>query len=719
MSFLHPWMLLGLLGVALPIVLHLLNRRRAVRVAFAPMRFLLESQKRREKALRLKRWLLLAFRVLLVLLLPLAMAQPLVRCGGEDAHGVGADARLPASIVFVVEDSPPMSARGERVDVWAQVTEQIDRRTRQMRAWDRAALVVASHEPRVPLREPIGDRVALLQALRGVAPTFGAVDLPAALREARALHEEAALSTRVTVVLVSGDERPWRSLLAQDEGSLAGLGQIEIQPLAREALHNVSVGALRVEPAAEGVPGTLAIRAPLTSLHYPEGVEVDVALFVAEEQVALRRVRVADGAPAEAEFMHLLEEEGTRAMRVEVQGVAQSWRADDLRHGVLQRGGALRVLLVNGDLRAAQVNDELFFLERAMDALRAGGVDLSLRVVTPDALTRERLELFDVALLANVGELPAGVVEGLAAWVEGGGGLWITAGDQIRADAQTRAIDPLLPRPVRSVRRLTRPSDPDASVRATRPANVDREHPVFRLMDPRSSWEQVEVYEYLLLEPLSAESRARAVASYADGGPALIDEPRGQGRILLWTSSVDADWTDLPFRPAYLPWIHHTLDYLGRRLGRSSAGGVVGQRQRFALDALGVEGALEVTTPRGERLVLSAEEGSAAVSFVPREGGVYRVASLAAGGSTPMPALDFAVNGPVVDPLWVPLDDEAMETLRRWSGGRVAEGAGAGVHERNAWPLLLFLLLVVFYGETLLAMRRRLWEGLFARRGRS
>src|SRR5687768_16093354 len=59
---------------AVPVIIHLLNRKRYVVVNWAAMRFLLAAQKKNVRRLKLEQWLLLATRCLALLLIALAMA---------------------------------------------------------------------------------------------------------------------------------------------------------------------------------------------------------------------------------------------------------------------------------------------------------------------------------------------------------------------------------------------------------------------------------------------------------------------------------------------------------------------------------------------------------------------------------------------------------------------------------------------------------------------
>ncbi|GAG43096.1 unnamed protein product, partial [marine sediment metagenome] len=76
MTFLNLAMLTGLVAVAIPIIIHLLNRQRATIVDWGAMRFLLESLTHRSRRILIEEIILMALRCLVVALLVLAMARP-------------------------------------------------------------------------------------------------------------------------------------------------------------------------------------------------------------------------------------------------------------------------------------------------------------------------------------------------------------------------------------------------------------------------------------------------------------------------------------------------------------------------------------------------------------------------------------------------------------------------------------------------------------------
>ena len=61
----------------------------------------------------------------------------------------------------------------------------------------------------------------------------------------------------------------------------------------------------------------------------------------------------------------------------------------------------------------------------------------------------------------------------------------------------------------------------------------------------------------------SSRSRARRCSRGSTrGAPALLERRVGNGRVLLWTSTLDLSWSDLPLKPIYLPFVHQAVRHL-------------------------------------------------------------------------------------------------------------------------------------------------------------
>src|SRR5690349_13989563 len=115
MTFLNPLFLFGLAAAAIPVVIHLLTRKRPRRVPFASVEFLREVNVAQLRRFRLRELLLLALRVLALALFALSLARPAVRgaLGGRGGNAA-------SSVVLLVDRSASMGATEARTTLSAR-----------------------------------------------------------------------------------------------------------------------------------------------------------------------------------------------------------------------------------------------------------------------------------------------------------------------------------------------------------------------------------------------------------------------------------------------------------------------------------------------------------------------------------------------------------------------------------------------------------------------
>ena len=707
MNFLQPWMLLGMLAAAVPIVIHMINRRKAQRVDFPMLDFVQRSQKKVARRLHLKRWLLLLARVAILMLIPLAMAQPYALCGGSG--GVQSD-RMPAAVVVIIDGSSSMSFSEDGRSLLDRARDEARKTLRALRPWDQARVLVAQDEP-LWLTDRWGvDASASIRALDDYEFAGGSASLPKALLEARTELFASTQPARRVVLITDNAHQAWMDEALRPE-LLEGMGELVVLPLRPEdpSRQGVIIESLAWEESSSAAD-LIDLRALLRASGRGEQ-NLRVRLEVDGTPVSMQQVAIEDESTLEVVFSHAFAGDGVHQVRVSLDD-ERGVKALQERVMPVHLSRAVRALLVNGAASSVQRNDELFYLERALMVDVGERQAIGYQVTTPDRLAAQDLNAFDVVLLANVASLPAESVQRLHGFVEAGGGLWITAGAMVDPERYNTTLAALLPRPIRTVTRLSSIDDPDANIRATRFAHIDHTGPLFRIfsMAGGESLQSARVFSYLQLDP-ELDSTARVLASFGDGGPAVLERTIGAGRVLFWTTSVDLDWTDLPIRTAYLPLVHRTLRYLAQRGSSSSLYAEVGALMRLDLSGLGVE-RVEIAGPDDRRWSLPVEGD--AVALAPPRAGVYSVSLVKGGVTTPAPELTFAANAPLVEATLDAVADDFVATWTTAASEGFVTGAGEDVeaNRRRVWPALLLVALFMLYLESLLSVRRRVWESV-------
>src|SRR3989442_1572502 len=103
----------GVVLASIPIIIHILNRRRFKIVNWAAMEFLLRALRKNRRRLRFEQWLLLAVRCCVLLLLGLALARP-VACNQQSLASLAG--QRSGLHVLVIDNSYSMAYESDRTD---------------------------------------------------------------------------------------------------------------------------------------------------------------------------------------------------------------------------------------------------------------------------------------------------------------------------------------------------------------------------------------------------------------------------------------------------------------------------------------------------------------------------------------------------------------------------------------------------------------------------
>lgn len=700
-EFGNPLMLWGASLALLPLLIHLFSRRRARPHPFAAIEFVLRSRRRTASRMRLKRILLFATRTLLLLAIPLALARPQPKRDLEAA----ATPQGPAATAIVLDTSLSMNYALDGKSLLDRAKEMARDALTRLQPEDPVTLVLCEEEAPAP-DAPGFDRRKVRAGIDEAKTTFAAQDLTACLhRAARALAESPLpakrilLATDLTAAAFRLDVPPPTITTSQGEVR----PEVVLLDAARGAEHlpNSALTALRVEPAP--AVGHRAYQFTMTVANHSPAPLKDVTclLKVRGEVVAKGFIDVPPRGTAVKTLTYRFPEGGTFSGAVELSGDALG--ADDARHFVLQVPRDVRALVVNGAPHPVRFRDEAFFVETA---LSAPGSPVRPTLRDPDAATQENFSDYDLVLLLNVRALAPDKIVELRNFVENGGGLFISLGENVDPDAWNDAFGDLLPRPLHLVKTAVERSSEDAERKAARFDKVDFTHPALSVFtgEAQEGVLSARTYRYFLLSPGDA-SQVTQLASFDDGAPALLEARRGRGRVLLYTSTVDRDWSDWPIRTSFLPAMQRMSGWLAGTLEERGLEQHVVGRPKLLEPEAGVT-VLRVTGPDGKpRNLVQGADGKPEVTGTGLPG-VYSVHGRIAGTEQPLHALAFAVN---VEPHESNLTRLEEKELKAYFGEKTRTERGVGGEDRPPefpmWSALLALGVAFFFAEGLLVRK--------------
>lgn len=696
MMFLAPSALFAIALLALPIIIHLLKPRKMRPTPFSSLRWLRHTHQRLSRRLQWHQWLLFALRAGLITLLVLALARPLfhARESGRPVDrfvvvdvGRGMAYRTPG------QPSPLEKAQELAADL-----------LRNLRPGDRTAVVLAGARPRL-IAPLAADASAQIPALQAVRPTEADSHPDAALPLVRSLLRREEGRELELVFVTENRTHSWQ--------------QSAIHEFLREVHRPLRVQILDVGPAAPRNGWISAAR--LLSAQGDEGRILRVELGCVGDTPQERRVHLRGlaGLVEESQAVTLLpgqrshldfklpQADNREGQVVEARLEPDDALVDDDRLFVnLDTSVALRLLLVGPETPGRDGSPVDLYLRTALEALTAADRQ-KLDVVgrTSASVSSGDVERADLTILAGVPELADSVVQELQKRVRAGAGLIVFLGDGIKTPFYNQSLyhqlqpaEGLLPSPLKSGdESMIRPQEPAVwgRWRWTHPLLAPLDDPVF------GDLTQTRAQRYA---GFAAEVGAKdnVLAYFSDDVPALIEHPLGGGRVLVFNTSANDAWSDLPRRKSYVPLLDRVVSYL-------SAGGLqrrftVGEPVTLPLVGHVAGASVEVITPDGTRLtprmLTAGEQTLLHLESVP-EAGVYRVDRSGGKGFT------FVANASREQSRLMPMEAKTLHEW--WAPATVEMLTEEAVTQRHTgspaswslWPALVLLAGLLLLAETI------------------
>lgn len=531
-TFANPVFLWGLLGLAAPLLIHLINRDLFRPLVFPSIRFILRGKLPVERKRRLRDLLLLALRMLLFAAIVTALARP--QWQPEAAAATSGEEE--GELVLLLDASASMSGWNSWEEAVAQARDLLS--DHQPAA---AGLVVSGAGP--VLVEPLTrEHSRLRDLLNGAGPQQVAGDHRESFRQALRLFSGSG-PRRLAII----------SDFQQSDWSPSSLPQADPE---------VRIDWIRVGPEEPENAGILHARAlPLADGR--RQVVVEVRNFGVSETERTITLRAGDESPSRAvrlgpgeirSISFVLEEPS--ASHAEVSLESDAYAADDRYFLWLSRPPPIRVLIVAPLSEEPEKAEELFFLSRAMmTRTETQWLHFAVNAIEPDDLTEELLrDVRAVFLLGAAPYLRSGQWPLLHAHLERGGRLLFTPGKAPARQTTLLADQGLIDLSYEGLAGIER--------RQPRPHSIDwvlPDSPIDALFRDESnrSLSHVSIYQYIRLAARNANTSALLRTSQDD--PILMQREAGSGMIFATAFPFQTSWTDLPVSTAFLPIVRELV----------------------------------------------------------------------------------------------------------------------------------------------------------------
>lgn len=737
LAFLNPLLLWALPLAAVPIVIHLLNRRRFQKLPWAAMEYLLAAMKRNRKRLRMEQWLVLLLRTLAVLFLVSLVSRP--QLGGGSLLGTR------THHVVVLDDSASMTQRSGSTSLFDRATDRVRALAEDLATRRNGDLfsIVRTSRPATPdlwaqrVGPDLGRRVGALlkeQTVGDGAPDLGQV-LQTTQQRAGAVPD--AGRTEYYVVgdqrahdWATEDDKPRPALLAALNALQADKEHLTVLAVAGQQ-PNLAVVDVRLVDRSAIVAVPVALAVDVQNLGLDATQPTTVAIEVDGKSRVVRPVpQLAPGERIAVPIGHTFHAAGFHRVEAQLEAT-DTYPIDDRRSFAVEVRDKSRVLLVDG--QPDDEEGECFFLQNALDPGGEAVSGIEAQVVTDTAFAETDLDSFDLVWLCNVQSPSGAAAQKLEKFVADGGGLVISCGALVDAPRYTELFwkdgKGILPLPLGEIA-----GDPDRPEHAVL---VKKDHPACGALG--------EVLELLTANVLlvkrwitlidDGKHGASIVARIhdAEGPPLLATRSFGSGgEVALWAITADKFWSNLPSTDLLVVFANQLHRFAARRRDTAGNNLLTNGVYRAVLDAgvFRADVTVKALAGEGEERTFTANEAPPAPGTPPpddkqqpaqpglqlavpmtelRQLGAFDVDIARHDGGTEKRM--FARNVPTAESRLVGFLDSGFARLYpKELQGRVtfvadAGGLGAASGAGELWQLLAAALLAGLLLESLLAWR--------------
>jgi len=705
MSLFAPLFLIGALGIALPILAHILNNNKPHVTSWAAMQFLNSSIRVKSKEIRLRDVLLLILRCLAVLFLVLAATKPIVKDAEGMAEAVG---EKRTGVILALDASFSMLHSDGNRTRFERALDVADSIMANVLPGDPVTLVMLGAEHKIILRNRSYNPDSFSRVMSALEATPEALDIDSIPRQLKELVNELDAPQKEIYIVSDIQKQDWergadrlRYALA-DLSNSASLFMIPVtgdqNNLAITGFELVS-GVLRKGTTARySVTVHNHGRAPV------QGVKVSGQI----NDITVDSKVIPGIAPGSARTISVFipfQNPGPARIAAKISG--DGLEIDNCRRTVAIIRNKVSVLCVESASQKASLFEG--FLASALKARDSGAdeKDFTVKSIPWVALPTQDLDTFDVVILADVPTITEDQTTRFDAFVRKGNGLiWFPGPSTKSASWNDRSMQegsPLLPAAIEEAVSsadalgVGRPLDPNIPEHTV-------STPLLSLSEDLLS--EARFLKRLRVAPHPASTTLLSLAG--SGSPLLLEHSLGRGQVFMFTSSAEPAWNTMAITPIFPMLLQQMITYLTAREFEKPR--IIGSSLSLSYGHQPDAAEAVFVTPSGESLTVPVHEHRN--QYRALLGHAKEVGYYLARGSLQSPAVPIAVNVDTresnvaclsVDEQRRAFDNTGIQLVQ--SDGQLSGLLQNARSFTSFWHLCAMVCIVIMLMESLLACR--------------
>jgi hypothetical protein len=547
MTFLNPAILFGLLAASIPVILHFLNLRKLKKVEFSTLIFLKELQKTKIRRIKLKQWLILLLRLLIIIMLVLAFARPAIKTGFAGYTAAKTTA------VFIIDNTFSMSIvanEGSYLNKSKQIAREL---LNNFKGGDEIAVVPIVTEENWEAK-PKTDFSIVQKEIEEIRISYVRKTLyDAIINAGRILFESKNFNKEVYLLtdLQSGSFSKMKESLS----SLTGLFQnvkFFVVNFQKKPSLNIGVDSVKLNTQIFEKNKPLFFQVSVKNYSESNLESSVVSLYINNKRSAQQSITLSGSESKQIFFETTLTDTGLVNVGVEIED--DDVVSDNKRVTSFYAPDKIKLLLLYNSF------NDLKFLNLVFNSQLISALEVT-EAKLPQ-LHRQILKRFNVIVL--IGTPDESGTDKLKNYIDDGGGVLFFPESNADLNSIKNFFNKLkLPSPMGFTGKINSPDLPAQFDK------VDFKHPLFaNLFEDKSKTkiESPEIYYYMKIIP---EPDGKNIISMFDKSAFLSEYKSGAGKLLVFNTSPVLSWNNLPLKSIFPALLSKSIFYLSSQFKES------------------------------------------------------------------------------------------------------------------------------------------------------
>ena len=563
-SFSNPSLLYFALLAALPVIIHLLFRRRFKVVRWAAMEFLAASREKTRKLMRLKHLLLLILRCLILVLIAVALSQPLIKTPGLSLF----KGRPSVYAVIIMDTSYSMGYKTLNGTVFEDAKKKALEALGLLGQGDSVSLITAGWKAKAVINEPSYQIGTAKREIERLAVSASGNDLAGALQAAAGLLKNSKENIKEVYIYTDCQSLVFKEKEAEIRRNLAGISALArvylVQAGSGPATENIAVESLAFSREAVDTVLPVRIDCKLSNFGNADATDLVAGLYIDDKAKDSKRLSIRAKKSENVSFFFRFSDSGPHQGYVQISD--DPLAIDNRRYFSVNVRDNIRVLVIDGKPSEKPFENAGDYLVSAFSPF--GSADgPAKQAIIPDtenlySFSAQGLGKYDVLILSNAASLNGKSLEQVENFVRKGKGLIVFAGDLAESRFYNEKLfkekSGLLPAQLNRIETVKSAGDRFFL------EGISKDHPVLAGFNEAQIKElkKINFTSHWGLTADAADPSVSVLAYFNDGKPAIAGKRYGRGEVLLFPCGADRLWSDLPVRNMFLPLLYECVYYL-------------------------------------------------------------------------------------------------------------------------------------------------------------